>query len=91
MEFTLNQMRNETTKYTRTTQKEKQASDVSLKEELQELIAKEESLDNITACNNKQDEISTLEEKKLYDILSKKQNVLLLEDEHPTSQQGWLQ
>ena len=84
-------MRNETTKYTRTTQKEKQASDVSLKEELQELIAKEESLDNITACNNKQDEISTLKEKKLYDILSKKQNVLLLEDARPTSQQGWLQ
>ena len=44
---------------------------------------------NLERRNSRQQQtgrITTLEEKKLFDILFKRQNFLLLEDERPTSQ-----
>ena len=85
LEYTLNQMKNETIKYTRSSRRTQEASEGLLKEELQQLISEPTTEDTNTAINNKQDEISQLEEIKLFDILSKKRNYMLLEDERPTS------
>ena len=68
-------MRNETIKFTRALRKSLVESEGSLKEELQQLISHPNTPEINDAINAKQDEISTLEKKKLYDIPTKKKKL----------------
>ena len=53
---------------------------------LKTLISSDINDNNLQQIISKEAELSEFEGKKLFDILSKKQNYLLLEDERPTQQ-----
>lgn len=70
--------------------KPEKTQDPHTKEKRNRNIAKRRTPNiNLERRNSRQQQtgrITTLEEKKLFDILFKRQNFLLLEDERPTSQ-----
>ena len=84
LELTLTNMKNETIRHAKLTIIKTDYTENTLKDELQELISQEISEENMEAIKDKQDELGTFEEQKLFDILSKKRNYQLLEDEKPT-------
>ena len=84
LELTLNNMKNETIRHAKLTKIKTDYTENTLKDELQELISQDISEENMEAIQAKQDELGTFEEQKLFDILTKKRNYQLLEDEKPT-------
>ena len=58
--------------------------ETQLKEELQALITEDIDDENLEQILSTQHQIQELETKRLFDILSKKKNYRLLEDERPT-------
>jgi hypothetical protein len=84
LELTLNNMKNETIRHSKLTRAKVDYTENTLKEELQKLISQEITKENMGAIKDKQDELGAFEEQKLYDILSKKRNYQLLDDEKPT-------
>ena len=77
-------MRTETIKYTKRNKIKTDSQEETLKEGLQALISEDIDNANITAIKNKQQELAAQKEVKLFDILSKKKNFLMLYDERPT-------
>ena len=84
LELTLNDMKSETIKYMKRNKVREDTQEEILKEELQSLISEDKINTNIAAIEAKQHELDAHEEKKLFDILSKKKIFLMLDDERPT-------
>ena len=84
LELTLNNMKNETIKYAKFTKRKNDYTEETLKDELQDLISKDINAENMAEIQAKQDELGIFEEQTLFDILSKKKNYQILEDERPT-------
>ena len=84
LELTLTNMKNETIKFAKRTKIRDDHTDETLKEELQELICEDIDDTNLEEIHAKQEELGAFEELKLFNILSKKKNFLLLDDERPT-------
>ena len=85
LELTLNNMKNETIRHAKLTKIKTDYTEDTLKEELQELISQEVSEENMDRIQEKQDELGAFEEQKLFDVLSKKRNFQIFEDERPTA------
>ena len=77
-------MKTDTIAYAKRNKVTQNNTEEELKEELQSLITEDENEDNIEQILETQTKLKDAENKKLYDILSKKKNFNLLEDERPT-------
>ena len=86
LELTLTNMKNESIKFAKRTKLKNDHTEETLKEELQELISDDIDDANMEEIQAKQEELGAFEEQKLFNILSKKKNFLLLDDERPTRQ-----
>ena len=76
-------MKSETIKYSKRNKIETDTKEETLKEELQALISEDIDEANLTAIKEKQNKLSAHEEIKLFDILSKKKDFIMLDDERP--------
>ena len=84
LEYILNNMKSETIKFTKNMNKENTNNLKETKAELQELLSKEDTLENLEDIEAKEDEVDKMEKKLIYDVLAKKHTFLLLDDEKPT-------
>ena len=84
LEYVLLQMKNNTISHMKQTQSTETNTEHTLKKQLQALIEEEESEENMGQIYTVESQLRDLETKKLYDILSKKHNYTLLNDERPT-------
>ena len=84
LEYILLQMKTDTIAYAKRNKTTQHNNEEELKEELQKLITEDENEDNIEQILETQAKLKNVETIKLYNILSKKKNFTLLEDERPT-------
>ena len=84
LELTLTNIKNKTIKFAKRSKIRDDHTEETLKEELQELICEDTDDTNLEEIQAKQEELGAFEEQKLFNILSKKKNFLLLDDERPT-------
>ena len=84
LEYVLLQMKNNTLAHMKRSKKIASNTEYTLKRELQSLIEEENTDGNVEQIYTVESKLKDIETKKLFDILSKKQNYTLLNDEKPT-------
>ena len=84
LECVLLQMKNNTIAHMKQSKKIASNTEFTLKKELQTLIEEENTDENAEQIYTVESKLKDIETKKLFDILSKKHNYTLLNDEKPT-------